>query len=167
MSQEQEMRFEEPQRDEPKPGLEEIQRDEPKSAFKDEIFGYRSYANEIAGQKIQEVSEQKAPTHSQRLFLAVISLGMLMFVSLTAMFLFARMGTTPTFFGGGPGHFVVIDARDGMMMGQMGEHGWRMARNYAVMGNSNELISWMLLVPVFLFFVATLAVNKLFSRGSK
>ena len=153
MSQEQEMRF------------EEGQREEPKSTFKDEIFGYRSYASEIAGQKIQQVSEQKSPTHSQRLFLAVISLGMLMFISITAMFIYARMGATPAF--AGPGH--VMYGPDGgvAVFHRMGEHGMAMARYYGSMGGGNELISWLLLVPLFLFFVATIAVNMLFSRGSK
>jgi hypothetical protein len=154
MSQEQEMRF------------EEGQREEPKSTFKDEIFGYRSYASEVAGQKIQQVSEQKSyPTHSQRLFLAVISLGMLMFISITAMFIYARMGMTPAFTG--PGH--IIYGPDGGMVSfhHMGEHGMAMARYYSSAGGGNELISWLLLVPLFLFFVATIAVNRLFSRGSK
>ena len=153
MSQEQEMRF------------EEGQREEPKSTVKDEIFGYRSYASEIAGQKIQQVSEQKLPTHSQRLFLAVISLGMLMFISITAMFIYARIGATPAF--AGPGH--VMYGPDGgvAVFHRMGEHGMAMARYYSSTGGGNELISWLLLVPLFLFFVATIAVNMLFNRGSK
>jgi hypothetical protein len=153
MSQEQEMRF------------EEGQREEPKSTFKDEIFGYRSYASEVAGQKIQQVSEQKSPTHSQRLFLAVISLGMLMFITMTAMFIYARMGAAPAF--AGMGH--VMYTPDGGMVSfhRMGEHGMAMARYYSSTGGGNELISWLLLVPLFLFFVATIAVNRLFSRGSK
>lgn len=152
MSQEQEMHF------------EEGQREEPRSTFKDEIFGYRSYASEIAGQKIQQTSEQKAPTHSQRLFLATISLGMLMFISITAMFIYARMGATPTF----PGH-VMYGGPDGGVIAfhHMGEHGMAVARYYSSTGGSNELISWLLLVPLSLFFVATIAVNMLFSRGSK
>lgn len=157
MSQEQEMRFEESQQEERKPGLEEMRREEPKSAFKDEIFGYRSYASEVAGQKIQAVSEQKAPTHSQRLFLAVISLGMLMFVSLTAMFIFARMGTTPTYYGPGYGP-------GGPVM--WGEHSHRIIHLYATIGTGNDLMAWLMLVPLFLFFVATIAVNVLFSRKS-
>ncbi len=153
MSQEQEMHF------------EEGQREEPKSTSKDEIFGYRSYASEIAGQKIQQVSEQKLPTHSQRLFLAVISLGMLMFISITAMFIYARMGAAPAF--AGPGH--VMYGPDGgiAVFHRMGEHGMAMARYYSSTGGGNELVSWLLLVPLGLFFTATIAVNMLFSRGSK
>jgi hypothetical protein len=153
MSQEQEMRFEETQHNELKPGLEEMQREEPRSTFKDEIFGYRSYASETAGQKIQEVSEQKIPTPSQRLFLAVISLGMLMFVSMAAMFIFARMGTTPT----------MIDSPGGPMMW---EHHHRMMYFYSTMGTGNDLMAWLLLVPLALFFIATIAINVLFSRKS-
>jgi hypothetical protein len=153
MSQEQEMRF------------EEGQREEPKSTFKDEIFGYRSYASEIAGQKIQQTSEQKAPTHSQRLFLATISLGMLMFISITAMFIYARMGAAPAFMG--PGHMMYGPDGGAVVFHRMGEHGMAMARYYSSTGGGNELISWLLLVPLFLFFVATIAVNMLFSRGSK
>jgi hypothetical protein len=162
MSQEQEMRYEEVQRDEPKPVFEEVQRTE-------EIPGYRSYVSESAGQKIQEVSTSKVASPGQRLFLAVVSLGMLLFVSLISMFLFARMSMASAF--GGPGPYAQGwsgDEPGWAVMRHGHEHGL-MIINYgsAAMGNDNVLLSLLLLFPLVLFFIATIAVNVLFSRGAK
>ncbi len=163
MSQEQEMRYEEVQRDEPKPVFEEVQRTE-------EVPGYRSYVSESAGQKIQEVSTSKVASPGQRLFLAVASLGMLMFVSLITMFLFARMSMASSF--GGPGAYAQGWSGDGpgwAIMRHGHEHGLMVIRygSDAVSNGNGLLTSLLLLSPLVLFFIATIAVNVLFSRGSK
>jgi hypothetical protein len=159
MSQEQEMRYEEVQRDGPKPVFEEVQRTE-------EVPGYRSYVSETAGQKIQEVSTTRVASPGQRLFLAVTSLGMLMFVSLIGMFIFARMSTASTF--GGPGAYYAGDGSGWAYMHHMHEHGWLVVRPATEAASSgNELLPLLVLSTLALFFIATIAVNVIFSRGSK
>jgi hypothetical protein len=156
MSQEQEMRYEEVQRDGPKPVFEEVQRTE-------DVPGYRSYVSESAGQKIQEVSTSKVASPGQRLFLAVTSLGMLMFVSLISMFIFARMSTASA--GGGPGYYYG-DGPGGPMMRHFHEHGW-IVYNTGAANSGSALLPIMVLSTLALFFIATIAVNVIFSRGSK
>lgn len=158
MSQEQEMRYEGVQRDEPKPVVEEAQQ------RTEEVPGYRSYVSESAGQKIQEVSTSKIATPGQRLFLAIASLGMLMFVSLISMFLFVRMSMASAF--GGP-YYGQGDAGYGLMH-HMHERGLMIISYGANAANgTSDLFPILIFSSLVLFFIATIAVNVLFNRGVK
>lgn len=163
MSQEQEMRYEGVQRDEPKPVVEEVQQ------RTEEVPGYRSYVSESAGQKIQEVSTSKIASPGQRLFLAIASLGMLMFVSLISMFLFVRMSTASAFGGPGPYAQGWGDGGPGWAVMRHGhEHGLLIISSGAnVASTGNDLLPLLVLSSLVLFFAATIAVNVLFNRGSK
>jgi hypothetical protein len=162
MSQEQEMRYEGVQRDGPKPVVEEAQQ------RTEEVPGYRSYVSESAGQKIQEVSTSKIASPGQRLFLAVTSLGMLMFISLISMFLFVRMSTASAFGGPGPYAQGMAAGGPGWVMMRGHEHGWMIISNGAnAASGTNDLFPLLVLSSLVLFFIATIAVNVLFSRGTK
>ena len=158
----QEMNFEEVRREDAGHTFEEGRRTE-------EIPGYRGYTSETNGQKLHEMSINKIASSSQRLFLAVVSLGMLLFASLVSMFLMARMSlAAPT---GGMPPVVEIDGpgRGEGWIGYGPEHGhhWVSVVNQTVTGNVNELFPLLIISALVLFFVATIAINIIFNRVQK